>query len=80
MIKERIISIIEIEGLKNPDLEAVTGISRYTWQNIRNKPEREIKEVEIAAISNLFPQYRYWLICGEILPEAGQISPNKLNG
>lgn len=75
MIKERLITILKIEELKNPQLEELTGISRYTWQNIRNKPEREIKEEEINAVADLFKEYRYWLISGEELPEAGQISP-----
>lgn len=75
MIKARVIEILKLEALKNPALEELTGISRYTWQNIRNKPEREIKEEEIVAIANLFKKYRYWLISGEELPEAGQVSP-----
>lgn len=75
MIKERLITILKIEELKNPQLEELTGISRYTWQNIRNKPEREIKEEEINAVADLFKEYRYWLISGDELPEAGQISP-----
>lgn len=75
MIKERLITILNHEEMKNPKLEKLTGISRYTWQNVRNKPSREIKEEEIAAIAKLFPEYRYWLISGEELPESGQISP-----
>ncbi|MNG33622.1 hypothetical protein D3C84_1199150 [compost metagenome] len=62
--------------MKNPDLEHATGISRYTWQNIRNKPEREIKEVEIEALVSLYPQYAYWLVTGKIAPEIGQVSPD----
>ncbi|EIK44689.1 hypothetical protein O59_002412 [Cellvibrio sp. BR] len=75
MIKERLIEILKHEEIKNPKLEELTGISRYTWQNIRNKPEREIKEEEIDAIANLFKEYRFWLISGEEMPEAGQVSP-----
>lgn len=75
MIKERLITIIKAKGLKNPELEQLTGIGRYTWQNIRNKPEREIKEEEIEAIAHNFPQYRLWIISGEIAPEIGQTSP-----
>ena len=75
MIKERLIEILKHEEIKNPKLEEQTGISRYTRQNIRNKPEREIKEEEIDAIANLFKEYRFWLISGEEMPEAGQVSP-----
>ena len=75
MIKERLIEILRASGIKNPELEARTGISRYTWQNIRNKPDREIKEDEIEALTNLFPSYKFWIISGEIAPEIGQTSP-----
>lgn len=75
MIKDRLISALNYEEIKNPKLEELTGISRYTWQNVRNKPTREIKEEEIVAVARLFSEYRYWLISGEELPEAGQISP-----
>jgi len=75
MIKERVITIIKHSGMKNPELEATTGIGRYTWQNIRNKPERELKTEEIEAIVKLFPQYALWIASGEIAPEVGQTSP-----
>lgn len=75
MIKDRVLEILKYEKIKNPRLEELTGISRYTWQNVRNKPDRAIKEEEIEAISKLFKEYRYWIISGEELPEAGQISP-----
>lgn len=75
MIRDRILEILVYEKIKNPKLEELTGISRYTWQNIRNKQERSIKDEEIQAISTLYKEYRYWLVSGEELPEVGQISP-----
>lgn len=75
MIKERVITIIKSSGLKNPELEEKTGIGRYTWQNVRNKPERELKTEEIEAIIKLYPQYALWIASGEIAPEVGQTSP-----
>ena len=42
MINNRIVEILKAEKIRNPELEKLTGISRYTWQNIRNKAEREI--------------------------------------
>ena len=76
MIKERLIAIIKWKGIKNPELEERTGINRYTWQNVRNKPERAIKEDEIEAIAALYPEYRLWLISGDVAPEIGQVSPD----
>ena len=75
MIKERLIQIINWKDVTNPELEQATGISRYTWQNVRNKPKRNIKEEEIQAIADLYPEYAYWLMTGEVIPEAGQTSP-----
>jgi hypothetical protein len=75
MIKERVITVVKESGLKNPELESRTGINRYTWQNIRNKPERALKTEEIEAVVQLFPEYAYWIMTGLTIPEAGQISP-----
>lgn len=75
MIKERLITVLKWTKIKNPDLEAKTGINRYTWQNLKNKPERAIKEEEIEAVIALFPEYAYWIATGKTAPEIGQISP-----
>lgn len=76
MIKERVITIIKSSGLKNPELEERTGINRYTWQNIRNKPGRELKTEEMEAVIKLFPEYAFWIASGNIAPEIGQTSPD----
>ncbi|MCY1295268.1 hypothetical protein D9M68_981420 [compost metagenome] len=76
MIKARVIEILKSSGIRLPELEARTGISRYTWNNLKNPARsREIKEEEILAIAEVFPQYRWWLITGEVMPEKGQTSP-----
>ncbi len=77
MIKERVITILKNSGIRLPELEERTGISRYTWNNLKNTArKREIKAEEIEAIVKLFPQYALWVVSGEIAPEAGQISPD----
>lgn len=76
MIKARVIEILKSSGIRLPELEARTGISRYTWNNLKNPARnREIKEEEILAIAEVYPQYRWWLITGEVMPEVGQTSP-----
>ena len=76
MIKARVIEILKSTGIRLPELEARTGISRYTWNNLKNPARnREIKEEEILAIAEIYPQYRWWLITGEVMPEVGQTSP-----
>lgn len=34
-----------------------------------------LRTSELTAIASCFPEYQYWLVFGEELPEAGQISP-----
>lgn len=78
MIKERVITILSRSKVRLPRLEALTGISRYTWANLKNPSKsREIKEEEILAIAKVFPQFRWWLLTGEELPEIGQFSPER---
>lgn len=50
-------------------------ISHSRWQSVRYKDIRMSTE-ELEVLQGLFPQYRLWLISGEILPEAGQVSPS----
>lgn len=77
MIKERVITILKSSGIRLPELEQRTGISRYTWNNLKNTARnREIKAEEIEAIVTLFPQYALWVVSGQIAPEAGQLSPD----
>jgi len=48
MIKERVITILKSSGIRLPELEERTGISRYTWNNLKNTArKREIKAEEI---------------------------------
>lgn len=80
MLKERVIAILAWSGMKLPQLEKLTGISRYTWSNLKNRSKgREIKEEEILAIAKVFPQFRWWMLTGEVMPEIEQISPDHQN-
>lgn len=75
MIKERVITILKTSGLNTPELEEKTGVNRYTWQNIKNKPGRTLKTEEIEAVIEIFPSYALWIASGNIAPEIGQTSP-----
>ncbi|WP_081729469.1 MULTISPECIES: helix-turn-helix domain-containing protein [unclassified Pseudomonas] len=76
MIKERVITILKASQMRLPELEEKTGISRYTWNNLKNPARnREIKAEEIEAVAKVFPQYRWWMLTGELMPDKGQISP-----
>ena len=77
MIKERVITILKSSGMRLPELEQRTGISRYTWNNLKNPARnREIKAEEIEAIVHLYPQFSLWVVSGKIAPEIGQVSPD----
>lgn len=66
MIKQRVITILASSNIRLPKLEELTGISRYTWSNLKNPSKnREIKEEEILAIAKVFPQYRWWMLTGK---------------
>jgi DNA-binding Xre family transcriptional regulator len=76
MIKERVIAVLKHSGIRLPQLEELTGISRYTWSNLKNPAKsREIKEDEIEAIVKLYPQFALWIVSGKTVPECGQTSP-----
>lgn len=75
MIKDRVITILKMAAMNATELEKKTGVNRYTWQNLKNKQERAIKEEEIEAVIALFPEYAYWIATGKTAPEIGQISP-----
>lgn len=47
----------------------------YRWSNIKRGKARLGAE-EIEQINALFPHYRWWLSTGEVMPEAGQTSPD----
>ncbi|WP_371916536.1 helix-turn-helix domain-containing protein [Pseudomonas sp. PIC25] len=77
MIKERVITVLKHSGMKLPQLEELTGISRYTWSNLKNPAKnREIKAEEIEAVVKLYPQFALWIVSGTVAPEAGQTSPD----
>lgn len=73
-ISDRAKEVLKWEKVTNKTLEEKTGISRDTWSAMRNGRIR-INEDHLEAINNLWPKYSYWIMTGEELPEAGQISP-----
>jgi transcriptional regulator with XRE-family HTH domain len=74
MIGKRIEKLRKYKKLSRRKLEQETGIADYTWQAVEIGRQLATEE-HIKAISNLWPEYKYWLVFGETLPECGQISP-----
>ena len=73
MIKDRLMSLFQGERT-TVWFERETGIDRYRWQNIKSGKAR-LSDAEIEAVVKVFPKYGYWLVTGQIIPEAGQVSP-----
>ncbi len=78
MMKERLIELINYEcpneRTKNKEFEEKTGINKETIRALCYGRQK-FNEGHINAISAAFPEYKHWLVFGEELPEAGQISP-----
>jgi len=74
-MRDRLIAIWESSGLSAKDLEDKTGIDRNNWYSLKNG-RRRANEDDIKEIVKIFPQYAYWLTTGQIIPEAGQVSPD----
>lgn len=77
-IKERALALIEIKGASPRQLEELTGIDRYRWQNLKNKEPQKATEEHLEALAKLWPEYAYWLITGKTLPAVGQIAPERV--
>lgn len=74
MIRDRFITLWNMKTLSAKELERLTGIDREKWYSLRNS-RRRMNEEDISALNKIYPQYAYWLATGEILPQAGQVSP-----
>ncbi len=71
-LTDRALLLIDLAGLDA--FAAVRSKEYYRWSNIKRGKARLGAE-EIERISTEFPQYRWWLMTGDVLPEAGQTSP-----
>lgn len=56
------------------ELERQTGISRASWKAVRHKKQRATSQM-IEAVAKLWPDYAYWLACGDTEPEFGHVAP-----
>lgn len=74
MIGDRIRITRDFKGLSRRDLEKETGIPEYTWKAVEGGKQKP-NEDHIEALSKLWPEYKFWLVFGETMPECGQISP-----
>ncbi|MCQ8128311.1 hypothetical protein [Methylomonas rivi] len=73
-IKTRLLKAIESLDLTFPQLERRTGIKAMKWRNLKNTATR-VNEDHLEGLKKICPQYIYWVMTGEELPESGQIRP-----
>ncbi|MCG8911318.1 DNA-binding protein [Pseudomonas sp. DP-17] len=70
---DRALQLLELTSLK--DLAEVNSKEYVRWQSIkRGKARFAVDELE--QLAEHYPQFRWWLISGEEMPEQGQISPD----
>jgi len=71
-ISVRGLQLLEMASIKR--LTELGGTDYLRWQNIkRGKARMGADEIEI--LGRAFPQYRWWLLTGELCLETGQVSP-----
>jgi hypothetical protein len=51
------------------------GTEYMRWQNIKRGRAR-LGADEIEILAKVYPQYRWWLISGDVMPDKGQTSPD----
>ncbi|MDH0144606.1 DNA-binding protein [Aquipseudomonas alcaligenes] len=69
---DRALKLLEMASLK--DLAEVNSKEYVRWQSIKRGKARFSAE-EIEQLGKLYPNYRWWLMTGEVMPEIGQTSP-----
>jgi hypothetical protein len=72
-IDERVRTVASIAGMDRLVRETPIGSNR--WRTVLYNKEVRISTVEVEELSKLYPQYRWWMISGDVAPEIGQTSP-----
>ena len=79
MMNDRLIALIDFlatsDRKKFTEFSEKTGIEPKHLKNLYHKRQR-INQDHITAICTAYPQYKYWLVFGEVQPDLGQISPD----
>lgn len=65
------------QQLTQTDICALTGIKLETWKGYEYGRRESVSSNELLKITEhpRFTQYTMWLMTGQTIPEAGQISP-----
>lgn len=71
-LSDRALLLIGMSGLN--DLAKAGDTDYPRWVNIKRGRAR-VGADEVEILGNVFPNYRWWLMTGEVMPEVGQTSP-----
>lgn len=71
---ERVRKIAECEGIGREELAMKAGMKYTRLRNLMSGQGQPRLE-DITALATAYPEYAYWLVYGEELPESGQVSP-----
>ena len=69
---DRALQLLNATSLK--ELAEVNSKDYLRWQNIKRGRAR-LGADEVELLGQLYPQYRWWLMTGEVMPDKGQVSP-----
>lgn len=70
---ERVRRIAAMAGMDRLVRETPIGSNR--WRTVLYNKDVRISTEEIDVLGYLYPQYRWWMVSGEVAPEIGQTSP-----
>ena len=73
-INERIRKLRNHLKMGRGEFSEETGISKNALINLEQRKQKAYAW-HCEAISKIFPKYAYWITTGNVIPEAGQISP-----
>ncbi|MDL5600242.1 hypothetical protein QS468_46545 [Bacillus subtilis] len=71
-VTDRVLHLLNLTSLK--DLAEVNSKEYVRWQSIKRGNAR-LRADDLEKLSRFYPQFRWWLLTGEVLPEAGQTRP-----
>ncbi len=72
-LNERVRTVASIAGMDRLVRETPIGSNR--WRTVLYNKDVRISTAEVEELGKLYPNYRWWMISGEVAPEMGQTSP-----
>ncbi len=73
-LNERVRTVASLAGMDRLVRETPIGSNR--WRTVLYNRDVRISTVEVEELGKLYPNYRWWMISGEVAPDMGQTSPD----